>query len=84
MVILFGCVLLNEGEFYFFAFVKSSHQLRSSIGLTFDFVRDLIAHPEKAQELPGQAEIEFIEKDFEERQIQEADKKVLVIAPSSA
>ncbi len=53
-------------------------EIKRNIGLTFDFVRDLIAHPEKAEELPDQAEIEFIEKDFEERQIQEADKKVLV------
>jgi hypothetical protein len=52
--------------------------IKKNIGLTFDFVRELIAHPEKAEELPDQAEIEFIEKDFEERQIQEADKKVLV------
>lgn len=52
--------------------------IKKNIGLTFDFVRDLITHPEKAEELPDQAEIEFIEKDFEESQIQESDKKVLI------
>ena len=52
--------------------------IKKNIGLTFDFVRDLIAHPEKAEGLLDQAEIEFIEKEFEESQIQEAEKKVLV------
>ncbi|MEO5571826.1 MAG: hypothetical protein ABIT08_00315 [Bacteroidia bacterium] len=35
-----------------------------NIGLTFDFVRELIKNPSAALKLPGKCEIEFIEKDF--------------------
>ncbi|MEP7169454.1 MAG: hypothetical protein ABI855_08815 [Bacteroidota bacterium] len=35
-----------------------------NIGLTFDFVRELIKNPSLAMKLPGACEIEFVEKDF--------------------
>ena len=35
-----------------------------NIGLTFDFVKYLIKNPEKAENLPDNFELEFVEKDF--------------------
>lgn len=35
-----------------------------NIGLTFDFVRQLIEHPSLVKQLPAGSEIEFVEKDF--------------------
>ena len=35
-----------------------------NIGLTFDFVKYLIKNPEKAESLPDNFELEFVEKDF--------------------
>ena len=35
-----------------------------NIGLTFDFVREMIKNPSLATKLPAHCEIEFVEKDF--------------------
>ncbi len=35
-----------------------------NIGLTFDFVREIIKNPSIINDLPETCEIEFIEKDF--------------------
>ncbi|HKR06033.1 MAG TPA: hypothetical protein VJY62_15460 [Bacteroidia bacterium] len=35
-----------------------------NIGLTFDFVREIMKQPSLAGQLPAGAEIEFVEKDF--------------------
>ncbi len=35
-----------------------------NIGLTFDFVREIIKNPSIVNDLPETCEIEFIEKDF--------------------
>ena len=35
-----------------------------NIGLTFDFLREIIKNPSLAEQLPDDCEIEFIEKDF--------------------
>jgi hypothetical protein len=35
-----------------------------NIGLTFDFVREIIKDPSLAEQLPDNSEIEFVEKDF--------------------
>ena len=38
--------------------------INRNIGLTFDFVRELIKEPSALAALPRKCEIEFIEKDF--------------------
>ena len=38
--------------------------INRNIGLTFDFVREMIKNPSLATKLPAHCEIEFIEKDF--------------------
>lgn len=38
--------------------------INKNIGLTFDFVKYLIKNPEKAENLPDNFELEFVEKDF--------------------
>ncbi len=35
-----------------------------NIGMTFDFVRYLIDHPESIESLPNGAELDFIDKDI--------------------
>ncbi len=35
-----------------------------NIGLTFDFVREIIKNPSLAEKLPENCEIEFVEKNF--------------------
>lgn len=35
-----------------------------NIGLTFDFLRHLIDHPEIIETIPGGAELDFIDKDM--------------------
>ena len=38
--------------------------INRNIGLTFDFVREIIKNPSLAESLPCNCEVEFIEKDF--------------------
>lgn len=38
--------------------------INRNIGLTFDFVRELIKNPSALSALPDKCEIEFIDKDF--------------------
>ena len=38
--------------------------INRNIGLTFDFVREMIKNPALATKLPAHCEIEFVEKDF--------------------
>lgn len=35
-----------------------------NIGLTFDYIREVIKNPSFVEELPSNCEIEFVEKDF--------------------
>jgi len=44
--------------------VTNKEKINRNIGLTFDFVKFLIDNPEKAENLPDDFELEFIEKDF--------------------
>ena len=39
-------------------------KINRNIGLTFDFVREIIKDPSIANQLPDDCEIEFIDKDF--------------------
>lgn len=53
-------------------------KINKNIGLTFDFVRQLVSDPKKIENIPDQGEIEFIEMDFEENQTQDDGKRVFV------
>ncbi len=44
--------------------MTSKEKINRNIGLTFDFVKFLIDNPKKAENLPNNFELEFIEKDF--------------------
>ncbi len=44
--------------------MTNKEKINRNIGLTFDFVKFLIDNPEKAENLPDDFELEFIEKDF--------------------
>ena len=35
-----------------------------SIGLTFDFIRAVVDHPEALEKIPNGSEVDFIEKDI--------------------
>ncbi len=52
--------------------------VRHNISLTFDFVRELIKNPSLLQKLPDSFELEFIEKDFESKNVQDRKHKQLV------
>ncbi len=53
------------------------------IGLTFDFVRELIEYPERANKIPDNCEIEFIEKDFLVKQNKSFKNKYLIKVKNS-
>jgi hypothetical protein len=42
---------------------KKEHVNRS-IGLTFDFIRAVVDHPETLEKIPNGSELDFIEKDL--------------------
>ena len=42
---------------------KKEHVERN-IGMTFDFIRQLIDHPETMESMPDKIELDFIEKDI--------------------
>lgn len=44
--------------------MTNKEKINRNIGLTFDFVKFLIDNPQKADNLPDNFELEFIEKDF--------------------
>ena len=49
-----------------------------NIGLTFDFVKQIIDDPALAEQLPDTCEIDFIEKDFVSKNRENNSKKYLV------
>ncbi len=53
-------------------------QIAHHIGLTFDFVRELIKNPELLKELPDEFELEFIEKDIPAKAVEDLKNKQLV------
>lgn len=55
--------------------------IEKNIGMTFDFIRFLIENPKKIKDVPDNAELQFIDKDFpiEEKIV---DKKVVLYRAS--
>ena len=53
--------------------------IRRNLGLTFDFVKYLIANPKEIDNLPNKFELEFIDKDFiiEEKSPVRNNKKII-------
>lgn len=49
-----------------------------NIGLTFDFVREIIKNPSLAESLPSNCEVEFIEKDFPIKNESSLNKKYII------
>lgn len=54
-----------------------------NIGLTFDFLRELIANPSLIRNLPDHCELEFIEKDFPMKKQNSLKNKYIVRVKSS-
>jgi hypothetical protein len=54
-----------------------------NIGLTFDFVKQIIDNPTLAEQLPDNCEIDFIEKDFTSKNKDIDGKKYLVRVKNS-
>lgn len=52
--------------------------VNKNIGLTFDFVKQIIDDPALAEQLPDTCEIDFIEKDFVSKNRENDGKKYLV------
>ncbi len=44
--------------------MTNKETIERNIGLTFDFVNHLIENPDLVENLPGNFQVEFIEKDF--------------------
>jgi len=44
--------------------VTKKEYLDRNIGLTFDFIRGLVDHPEALEKIPNGSELDFIEKDL--------------------
>lgn len=49
-----------------------------NIGVTFDFVKHLIDHPELMDTIPDSAELDFIDKDFPLKTKEQLKKKQVV------
>ena len=49
-----------------------------NIGLTFDFVREIIKHPSLVEQVPDGCEIEFVEKDFPVKNEKALGKKYII------
>lgn len=49
-----------------------------NIGVTFDFVKHLIDRPELMDTIPGDAELDFIDKDFPLKTKEQPKKKQIV------
>ncbi|MDQ6756251.1 MAG: hypothetical protein M3004_04870 [Bacteroidota bacterium] len=52
--------------------------INRNIGLTFDFVREIIKNPSLAESLPPNCEVEFIEKDFSIKDESSLNKKHII------
>ena len=49
--------------------MTNKETIERNIGLTFDFVKHLIDHPEDLKELPDNFTLEFAEKDFANKEM---------------
>lgn len=58
--------------------MTNKERTQRDIGLTFDFVRQIIDNPKLAEQLPDKCEIDFIENDFTSLTDRELTKKHLV------
>ena len=58
--------------------MTNKEKINRNIGLTFDFVKFLIDNPKKAENLPNNFELEFIEKDFKVDALLNGKRKKLV------
>jgi hypothetical protein len=56
--------------------MTNKETVERNIGLTFDFVNQLIEKPELADRLPDEFDVEFIEKDFPNLERQEPSSKM--------
>ncbi len=55
--------------------MTNKETVERNIGLTFDFVNHLIDEPNLVENLPGNFDLEFIEKDFPNVEKKHQDKK---------
>ena len=57
--------------------------INRNIGLTFDYIREIIKNPSLAETLPSYCEIEFIEKDFPIKNESTLNKKYIIKVKNS-
>ncbi len=63
--------------------MTNKERINRNIGLTFDFVKFLIDNPKKAESLPENFELEFIDKDFKvDNVIHKKNKKLVKVKNS--
>ena len=49
--------------------MTNKETIERNIGLTFDFLRQLVKNPSLLNKIPNQAVLEFIEKDFAKKEL---------------
>lgn len=57
--------------------------IERNIGMTFDFMRFLVEHPEKVKDIPDHAELQFIDKDFPVKEEEKIPGKKTVLYRAS-
>jgi hypothetical protein len=69
--------LHNKKIIFIFALSKNKmKEIERNIGLTFDFVNHLIDNQSELDKLPDNFRLEFVEKDFPQRQSSQIHKPV--------
>ena len=58
--------------------MTNKETVNRNIGLTFDLIRKIIENPDLAEKIPDKSTIEFVEKDFEYRQKNQAENTKLI------
>ncbi|MBI4647593.1 MAG: hypothetical protein HY738_13650 [Bacteroidia bacterium] len=58
--------------------MTNKEAIKKDIGLTFNFIRQLIDNPKLAEQLPDKCEIEFLEKDFSSLTESDLANKLLI------
>ena len=62
--------------------MTNKETVNRNIGLAFDFLREIVNKPELLEQIPDNATIEFVEKDFpkiEKSTATKVDKKYVVV-----
>jgi hypothetical protein len=58
--------------------MTKKEMVEKNIGMTFDFIRFLVEHPETIKQIPDNAELQFIDKDFPIKEEKTKSKQVAI------